>query len=139
MLTVDASVWIAAGDASDIYAERSRSFLAAVGRRQESLVVPSFTEVEIACALARRRQSAEAGLQWARAVMALPSISRVPLDTILISHSLQLGPQFLLRSADALYAAVAALYSAPLVTWDAELIRRAGAITPTNWLAANAA
>jgi hypothetical protein len=33
---------------------------------------------------------------------------------------------------------VAAVYSAPLITWDAELIRRAGAITPTDWLAANA-
>jgi len=34
-------------------------------------------------------------------------------------------------------AATAEILDAPLVSWDEELIRRAGAVTPTDWLAAN--
>ena len=137
MLTVDANVWIAANDFSDRYVEHSRGFLSAATRQQEKIYLPSFAEIEIACALARRRQSAEAGQQLAKEVMALSHVIAVPLNNVLIVHSVQTGTEFLLRSSDALYVAVAALYSAQLVSWDAELIRRAGAITPTDWLAAN--
>ena len=139
MLTVDANVWIAANDRSDAHMERSRDFLAAAARRQETIYLPSYAEVEIACALARRRHSPEVGQQLAREIMALSQVVAVPLDTALITKSVQSGTQLMLRSADALYAAVAAIHSAQLISWDAELIQRAGAVTPADWLATNAA
>jgi predicted nucleic acid-binding protein len=138
MLTVDANVWIAANDLSDRYVEQSRGFLTAATRQQEKIYLPSFAEIEIACALARRRQSAEVGQHLAKEVMALSHVIAVPLDTVLIAHSVQTGTKFLLRSSDALYVAVAAIYSTQLVSWDAELIQRAGAIAPIEWLATNA-
>ena len=139
MLTVDANVWIAANDRTDTNMERSRDFLAAATRRQETIFLPSYAEVEIACALARRRHSSEIGQQLAKEIMALSHVVAVPLDTALVSQSIQSGTRLLLRSADALYAAVAAMHSAQLVSWDAELIQRAGAVTPADWLATNAA
>ncbi|MFN8469659.1 MAG: PIN domain-containing protein [Caldilineaceae bacterium] len=135
MLTVDANVWIAANDRGDTQMERSRDFLAAATRQQETIFLPSFAQVEIACALARRRRSPEIGQRLANQIMALSHIVAVPLDSALVTQSVQTGTRLLLRSADALYAAVAAMHSAQLVSWDAELIQRAGAITPADWLA----
>jgi predicted nucleic acid-binding protein len=48
-----------------------------------------------------------------------------------------LGAHQLIRGADALYVAASSLTGAPLISWDAELVRRAGALTPQDWLAAN--
>jgi predicted nucleic acid-binding protein len=139
MLTVDANVWIAANDRADTHMERSRDFLAAASRQRETIYLPSFAQVEIACALARRRRSPEVGQQLAKEILALPHIVVVPLDPALVTQSVQTGTRLLLRSADALYAAIAAIHSAQLVSWDAELIQRAGAVTPADWLATNAA
>jgi predicted nucleic acid-binding protein len=138
MLTVDASVWVAAGHSPDTFAESSRAFFATAAHRRETYCVPSFAEVEIACALARKRQDADAGRKWAKSILAMPSVTAIPVDAALLAFAVHLGTRFLLRAGDALYVAVAAVYSAPLITWDAELIRRAGAITPAGWLAANA-
>lgn len=138
MLTVDANVWIAANDRADTHMERSRDFLAAATRQQETIYLPPFAEVEIACALARRRRSPEVGQQLAKEIVALSHVVAVPLDTALVTLSVQAGTRLLLRSADALYAAVAAMHSTQLVSWDAELIQRAGAITPVDWLATKA-
>jgi predicted nucleic acid-binding protein len=138
MLTVDASVWVAAGNPNDVFAERSRAFLTTATQRSEIFCAPSFVEVEVACALARRWQNAEEAREWAKSIMVKPGIVSMPVDAALLAFALHLGTTLLLRAGDALYVAVAASYSAPLISWDAELIRRAGAITPTDWLAANA-
>lgn len=138
MLTVDANVWIAANDRTDTHMERSRDFLAAAARRPETIYLPSYAEVEIACALARRRHSPEVGQQLAKEIMSLSHVVAVPLDTALVTQAVKSGTRFMLRGADALYAAVAAMLSTQLVSWDEELIQRAGAITPANWLATNA-
>ena len=60
-----------------------------------------------------------------------------PLDGALLRLALRLGLQQRLRGADALYAATAQLAGAALISWDNELIQRAGAMTPSAWLAAN--
>ena len=139
MLTVDANVWIAANDPSDTHMGSSRDFLAAAARRQEIVYLPSFAEIEIACALARRRRSSEVGQQLAKSIMSLSQVVAVSLDAVLVTQSVHTGTHLLLRSADALYAAVAAMHSTQLVSWDAKLIQRAGAVTPVDWLATNAA
>lgn len=138
MITVDASVWIAAGNPTDVFAERSRMFLAMATQRNEIFCAPSFVEVEVACALARRWQNTEAGREWAKSITVKPGIVSMPVDAALLAFAVHLGTKLLLRAGDALYVAVAAIYSAPLVTWDAELIRCAGAVTPADWLARHA-
>ena len=135
MLTVDASVWVAAGNPDDMFAERSREFLAVAAQQSESFCAPAFVEVEVACALARRWQNAEAGRQWAKSIRVNPGITAVPADAALLAFAVHLGTKLLLRAGDALYVAVSMIYSAPLISWDAELIQRAGAITPSDWLA----
>ena len=60
-----------------------------------------------------------------------------PHDDVLWGEALRLGTWQFLRGADALYSATAHLTGSQLISWDNELVRRAGALTPTDWLNVN--
>lgn len=137
MLTIDANVWVSAADRTDVLNRPSRQFLAAAARQHLPIYLPTFAWLEIACALARRRQDAARGQQLASMVLNSPHVMRVQLDGPLLTQALLSGPSLFLRGADALYAATAVMYATQLISWDDELIRRAGALTPSDWLAAN--
>jgi predicted nucleic acid-binding protein len=137
MLTVDANVWVAAADQNDLFFTASRNFLTQAARQRLNIYLPAFTQIEIACALARKRQDAEAGRQLATAILGSPQITHVQLDASFLAQAILTGTESFLRGADALYAATAAICRTQLISWDDELVRRAGAITPTDWLAEN--
>lgn len=136
-LTVDANVWVAAADPGDVFSAVSRDFLRSVARQGLHIYLPAYARVEIACALARRRQNAVAGQVLANALLDAAWVTQAPLDTPLLAQALMSGTRALLRGADALYVATAELNQAELISWDEELIRRAGAMTPQDWLVAN--
>jgi len=136
-LTVDASVWVAAADRRDAFHEESRSFLAAVVVEGVQIIVPAFATIEVACALARKLQGAAIGRRLAHDVLSSSSALERPVDASLLATALQVGTDVRLRGADALYAATAQLANAQLISWDNELVERAGALTPTAWLDAN--
>jgi predicted nucleic acid-binding protein len=137
VLTLDANVWIAAFDPEDRFHVPSTVFLSTVTSRHLTLNGPAFVLVESACALARRAGSATVGMTALNQLRAHPLLTLQPLDQALLGAAAQLGLQHLLRGADALYAATAQLSRSQLVSWDNELIQRAGAFTPPAWLAAN--
>lgn len=136
-VTVDASTWIAAADPSDVFHQESRAFLATAMRAGVQIVIPTFAVVEVACALSRRRRDAAAGRRLTEELMRLAAVRQIPTDSALLSMALRSGTDLFLRGADALYAATAQSTSSMLVSWDQELIRRAGAFSPTDWLTAN--
>lgn len=135
MLTIDANVWVAAAERTDPFYHESRAFLVQVAQQRITTYLPTFAWLEITCALARRRGDAAQATRLARALLAAPHVSPVLLDDMLLRQAISIGPRLLLRGADALYAATAVLYSADLVSWDNELVQRAGAVTPADWLA----
>ena len=137
MLTIDASVWVSAADRTDALSLPSRHFLAGALRRQLPIYLPSFAWLEIACALTRQRRDAGRGQQLANLVLTSPFIVLIECDGSLLTQAQLLGAQAYLRAADALYVATATRHSTALISWDRELIQRAGAITPTDWFAAN--
>jgi predicted nucleic acid-binding protein len=137
MLTIDASVWVSAADRTDALSLPSRHFLTSALRRQLPIYLPSFAWLEIACALARRRQDAARGQQLANLILTSPYIVLVECDGALLAQAQLAGTQAYLRAADALYVATATMHSTALISWDQELIHRAGAITPADWFAAN--
>ena len=136
-LTVDASVWIAAADPSDVFHMDSRGFLSAVGHGRARLVVPAFAVVEVACALARKLRDPALANQLTQQILPPSEVTYIPVDSVLLTAALRRGSAAFLRGADALYAATAQLTGSTLVSWDRELIQRAGAVSPTDWLAAN--
>jgi predicted nucleic acid-binding protein len=137
MLTLDANIWIAVYDPKDAFHGQSTAFLYTVTSRQLGLNGPTFMLIEAACVLARRAQNPAAGQVAIARLRAHPLLTLHALDETLLAAAIRLGAQQLLRSADALYAATAAIYRTQLVSWDAELIQRAGAVMPTDLLAAN--
>jgi predicted nucleic acid-binding protein len=134
-LVVDANVFVSAADGTDRFSASSRSFLSAVVNAERTILVPALAHLEIACALARRLGNAEQGRRIARQLMDSPLISMHPLDRSLLDAALERGTASLLRAADACYAALAERMSGELVTWDVELIKRAGGASPESWMA----
>jgi predicted nucleic acid-binding protein len=134
MLTIDASVWVAAADRRDHFHDPSRRFLLEIVSRPLQIVLPSIVRIEIACALSRRRRDAAAGVRLADALLLNSNITIVPLNVPFIDRTIQTGTQLFLRGADAQYFTVAELHQTQLISWDGELIKRAGALTPTVWL-----
>lgn len=136
MLTLDANIWVAAFDQRDSFHARSATFLRALARQALSLHGPAFVTLEVACALARRASDAAVGALAEQRLRTHPALALYPLDDRLLAAARELGVQRLLRGGDALYAATAKLVGAPLITWDDELVQRAEALTPDEWLAA---
>jgi predicted nucleic acid-binding protein len=137
MSTVDANVWIAAFDPTDYFNEASAAFFQEIARRRALVHGPDFVLIEVACALTRRLRDSAIGANAVAEIRAHPLIQLHPLDDLLLQDALQLGMSYSLRGADALYVATAQLAGGVLVSWDKELVQRAGALTPTDWLAAN--
>ncbi len=135
LIAVDASVWTAAADPSDAFCAQSRACLAAITRSGGDIVIPAFALVEVACALARRLRDPQLGQQLAAAMLNGPLVAHLPLDGPLLTRARERGARAFLRGADALYVAAAEAFAAPLLSWNRELITRAGAVTPRDWLA----
>ncbi len=134
MLTVDASVWVAAFDPRDRHHAVSVEFLRVVAERRLRLNAPALLVVETACALSRLFRSAAMGLLIADKLRAHPTLRLVPLRDELAQAAVDIGAGSFLRGADAFYAATARATDGRLVSWDRELVERAGAITPDDWI-----
>lgn len=134
MLTVDASVWVAAFDPRDRHHGVAIEFLRVVADRRLRLNAPALLVVETACALSRLFRSAAMGLLVADKLRAHPTLHLVPLRDELGQAAVDLGTGSFLRGADAFYAATARATNGRLISWDRELVERASATTPDDWL-----
>ena len=134
MLCIDANVWVAVYDPTDFFHKASTAFLRATTDRSISITGPAFVAVETACALARRGNKPNIGREVYDALYANPSLALEPLTPELLATATHLGTTMGLRAADALYVAAAERTGTQIVSWDNELVRRAGAITPEMWL-----
>lgn len=136
-VAVDASVWIAAQDPSDPFCTRSRVFFSHLVPAGITMHVPSFARVEVACALARKLRNSAQGERLANLVLTTAGAKEHPVDSMLLVKALTLGTTKFLRGADALYSATSEIVGCALVSWDKEHLKRAGALTPDDWLVAN--
>ncbi len=137
-LVIDASVWVSAADATDALSELSRAFLSLVVARELPIALPEFAELEIACALSRRLRNAEHGRRLTDQMLESPLVARYSLNRTMLRQAIEVGTRDFLRSGDALYAALREGMEGEVVSWDGELIERAGALTPEGWIERNA-
>lgn len=136
-LTIDASVWIAAADATDRFHQPSRELLRKIAAAGIAVIQPAFGRTEVACALARRLRDGVQAQQLTHLLMNRMVTSEIAMDAAFLSAVETIGTCQFLRGADALYATVAQQSHSPLISWDNEHLQRAGGMTPTEWLAAN--
>jgi predicted nucleic acid-binding protein len=134
MSTVDANVWVAGFDTTDVSHTASAAFFHEADRRGVLLYVPAYALVEVACVLARRYRDPALGATAAARIGRRNLVRVIPVNEVLVSAAMQIGSQQFLRAGDALYAATAQVTGSTLVSWDQELIRRAGAVSPADWL-----
>ena len=135
MITLDASVWIAALDKKDPRYVESVQFLGHVVSRSVSLFAPSFALVEVACALARRTGSADFGKRAMEKVRTWPQLAILSAEVYIPEASIEEGVRVFLRAGDATYAATSRLTESLIISWDVELNDRACGMTPADWLA----
>ena len=136
-VAVDASVWIAAQDASDPRCIQSRRFFGHATAIGTTIHVPANARIEVACALARKFRNAAKGQRLANLILAAANAKEHPVNSALLARAMSTGTARFLRGADALYAATADLAECDLVSWDSEHLQRAGASTPDDWGTAN--
>lgn len=133
VVVVDASVWVAAFDATDTHHTGSVAFLRTAEEVGVPLTTPAFALVETACAIARRTGSDVAAFAATRSLANHPQLALQPMSPALLATSIEVGIQRRLRGADALYVATARAVGGRLVAWDRELLERGDAIPPTDW------
>lgn len=133
-LVVDANVWVGSLDPKDPFYEVNRAFLKKAIGEGYPIDLPALALLEVACVLARRLRDPEGARNLAQGLVHLPLVHVHPLDRALLEASLWVGTEAYLRSGDAVYAGLARLREATLITWDQDL-RRLGGMTPEEWLA----
>lgn len=133
-LVVDAGVLVSAADASDAFSAAGRAFLERAAAREAPLHLPAHARLELTCALARRLRRRDVARRLAQRMLRALSVTEHALDAALIEEAIAHGTHGLLRAGDAPYVALAVRLGATLVTWDADLLERAGGVRPEQWL-----
>ncbi len=136
-LVVDASVWIATQDTSDIFSKSSRLFLNDILNKNITVHVPAFARVEVACALARRIRDAQKAVHLTNKLFNAVDVKEHSINSSLLTAALTQGTEMFLRAADALYVATAESLKCELISWDKEHIKRAQALSPSEWMQAH--
>ena len=127
LLTLDASVFVAAARQGEPGHAASTALLAAIADAAVPLVEPALLPIEVAAALSRTGTEAALASEYAEAIIALPGMTLVAVDDRLARRTVALSVAHQLRGADAVYVAVAVMYGARIVTLDREQLAR----TPT--------
>lgn len=139
MITIDASVLVAAGDPGDPRrAEASAAMETAIARGM-AIHQPTLTLIEIGAAIARRSDDVTLAREAGAALLSLPGLVLHPLVLAAATDAAAVAAELRLRGADAIYVATALQASTTLITLDDEQSSRARSIVPTatpaTWLA----
>jgi predicted nucleic acid-binding protein len=128
LLTLDASVFVAACRPHEPGHAACRELLDQLRSAAIPLIEPAILPVEVAAALSRTGSNPSLAKEFAEAILNLPHLTVVAVDERTACRAVPVAAQYRLRGADALYVTVAAQYGAHLVTLDGEQLRRAPAV-----------
>jgi predicted nucleic acid-binding protein len=132
MFCVDASVILSAARGTETHSPQSKRFFATVAREGQKLFLPEIVLPAIASGLMRATGNASLTRDFVDALRGLPNVSLVPVDHRLSMRAVNVILHTSLKSADALYVALAFEYSLPLITLDREQLRRGGKLVMTR-------
>ena len=124
LLTIDASVFVAAGRPSEPGFADSRALLHALRQNDIPLIEPALLITEIAAAFRRADGNPATARSYALAIRSLPRLTLLAIDGRLAERATVLAVEYALRGADAIYVAVALQYGARLITLDREQLER---------------
>lgn len=138
-VTLDASVWLAAISAGERHHLRCAALVESLVERRVWLHQPGLFVIEVCATIARRTHDRALAMAAGEATLAAPYLTLHPLDHALAAEAAHVAATCALRSAAAVYVATARHAGATLLTLDAEVRDRAGALvavrTPDEWTA----
>ena len=138
MITIDASVLVAAGSPDDMASQQSVQFLRAALGAGLAVHQPTLTLVEVSASIARRTNDPALARDVGLRLLQMPGLVMHPLDIEAAAEAAAIAGRAQLRGADAIYAATALRHGTTLVTLDQELLTRTAGIVdsvgPAEWL-----
>ncbi len=138
MITIDASVLVAAGAPDDPARADAAACIAAALTDGLAIHQPTLALVEVGAAIARRTGDSALASEAGATLLSMPGLVLHPLDLEAAADSVAIAARLRLRGADAVYVATAVRSASALITLDDELLTRAGplvdAVTPAEWL-----
>ena len=124
MLVVDANVWVARYVPFEPHHQQSRDWLRQTIRRGERLAAPELLLVEVIAAITRQLGDPGRARQAVQQLLNIRNFNWVGVDHRLILLAVDIAADLSLKSADAIYVAVAEDLNVPLITWDTEVRNR---------------
>jgi predicted nucleic acid-binding protein len=136
--TVDASAFVAAARATEDHHRDSVEFLAQIRDAAVNVFCPTLVLPECAAAIVRPTDQPILAARTVALIQDFPHLALVSLDVPLARRAAKIAETHRLRGADAVYATVAEMFGATLVSWDGEMCRRAQLVattmSPSQWL-----
>ena len=132
MTVADASVMVAHLHHEDRFHLESTSWIAQRLLAGGVIIAPRLVLAEVAGATARRTGDSTIGHAAVQQLLAMPGLSLVPVTDNLADSAAMFAAELRLKGADAVYIAVAAELSMPLVTWDDEQRDRGAHVIDTR-------
>ena len=141
MIVSDASFWVSALLAQDVYHGEAIALLRRMASEEIPVIAPAFALVEVAGALIRRTRDPVAAESAVRHIQKQPWLTLAPMTVTFAEDAAKLAFACALRGADAIYIALARQEGLPLITRDNEILQRGAAaalvMTPADWLRQN--
>ena len=138
IVTVDASVFVAAARTEEAHNLASRRFLLRVQAQGTNLFCPILVLPECAAAVARSTGDPTLGEELVALIEAIPGLHLINLDPPLAHRAVQIATYYHLRGADSVYIAVAEAFNAVLIALDVEMLERGADVvttmTPLQWM-----
>lgn len=117
-VTLDASVVVGAFNSAEAGSEDSRRLLDDLRRKRTVIIVPTLIRPEIAAAVRRATGEPDKAKAFEKSFARLPGVIFQALDDRVAEEAAQIAATTGLRGADAVYAATARCFAAPLITLD---------------------
>jgi predicted nucleic acid-binding protein len=137
-ITIDASVWVAAGIENEPEYAASAACVVQALANGHTIVLPWLALPECVAAVARKTGSVELAQEAGRRLRGLPLVQWIVLDESEAIEAANAAAACRLRAAHAVYVAVAREHGATLVTLDQEVVRRAAGMvecqSPDAWV-----
>ena len=136
MLTIDASVMVAAAVADEPNHDVAAALLREAGRSRVAIHQPTVALVEVAAGIVRRTADVGLAQDALRLLLAMPGAEFHGLDMPAALQAAGVASALRVRAGDAAYAAVALEAGSTLVTLNHELLARAAPLVDACTLAA---
>jgi len=125
MYCIDASVLINSEIESEKLHDYSEKLMEKIREKGITILVPEIVLPEISSAIARGSNNSEKAMEFVKELKLIPNIVFVPIDRELADEAARFAAEYRLRGCDAIYVAVASMFSVKLISLDEQQLVRA--------------